>query len=442
VVRTANGERRTANGERRTANGFGRGYNPAVTSATRTVGRNAAVQIAGRAASALLGLALAAALTRGLDVAGYGTLSTALAVLGMLAVLHDFGTTPIAVRTIARDPEEAEPLLGAIADARMRLAAPLAGLGVLALLAAGERGAFLWWALGTFATILAVRGLELVDVALQVAQRMGRSVVATLSGRTVHLALVAILLAASIREPGPLLLATTGGVILSALLRLRFARPWHRLRVRRDDERTLAFLREAMPAGVAAVLMAIYLHVDAPIVRGLAGAREAALYNAPYRLCLLGAGLPGLVMVSASPVLAARWASDRAGFRRGVRKLLGLSVAIGLPAAGGIALAAPALLRVLFGGEYAGAAPTLRWLGLAAALTGPGTVVTAALIAADRAGTTARLAAVALAGNVVLDVVLVSRLGGVGAAIATVATEGVVAVGGTVLLLRVARGEA
>jgi O-antigen/teichoic acid export membrane protein len=410
-----------------------------VSDATRIVGRNTAVQILGRAAAAGLGLALAAVLTRALSLDGYGSLSTALAVLGILAVVHDAGAVPIAVRRVARDADEAGPLLGSLLTARLAAAAPLALVGVAVLLAAGERGPFLLWALAAFALVLVARAAEIVDVALRVAQRLGRSVVANLAGRSGNLALVLLLAAAGAHAPGPFLLAAAGGVVLSAGLRVALARPWHRLRPRRDVPRLRVFLREALPAGAASILMVAYLQVDAPIVRGIAGAREAALLNAPYRFFVLGASLPGMVMVSASPILAKRFPSDRPGFRRAVRRLLIAGTAVALPLAAGVALAAPALLRVVFGPAYEVAAPTLVWLSFAAAAAVPGTVATAALIAADRAGVTAGLAALALVANVGLDLVLVPVHGGEGAAVATLVAEGFVALGGVLLLARAGR---
>jgi O-antigen/teichoic acid export membrane protein len=409
-----------------------------VTGATLTVGRNAAVQILGRAAAAILGLGLAALLTRSLGFEGYGSLSTALAVLGLLAVLHDLGVSPIAVRTLSRQPERSARLLGSLIRLRLATAVPLAAAGVAVLAAVGEGRAFLAWVAPVLVLILLVRSVEIVDVSLQVAQRLGRSVGAALSGRAVHLAVVAVLAAAGIGRAGPMLAASAAGVLASASLRVRLARPWVRPDLGAGIGEARGFLREAVPSAVAAILMAGYMHADAVLVRGLAGAREAALYNAPYRLFALGAGLPGMVMIAAAPVLAARWTEDRGGFRRSVRKLLLAAGLAGPAVAAGVALLAEPLLDLLFGPGYGAAARTLRWLAFAAAFTGAGTVATAALLTANRAAWTARLAALALVTNVGLDLLLVPRMGGEGAAIATLAAEGLVALLGTALLLRAA----
>jgi O-antigen/teichoic acid export membrane protein len=407
-----------------------------VTNATQTVGRNAAVQVAGRAAAAVLGLALAAVLTRALGVEEFGSLSTALAVLGILAVLHDLGTTTIASRTLARDADAAEPVLGSLVVLRLGAAVPLALVGAFALWCARESGAFLWWAAAVYAVVLAGRAIESVDVVLQVAQKMGRSVAANLAGRSAHLVGVLALWGAGVCRPGPMLAAAAIGVIASCTLRVGLVRPWFRLRLRWVRSRLAPFLREAAPTGLAAVLMVLYLHADALLVRGISGAREAAFYNAPYRLFLLGAGLTGMVMLSAAPILSARWTADRNGFRRGVHKLLLISIPAALAVAGLVALTARPLLGLLFGADYEAAAPTLVWLAFAAAATAPGTIATSALISANRAGWAAGLAAAALLGNVGLDILLVPGMGGRGAAVATFATEILVAVGGCIALRR------
>jgi O-antigen/teichoic acid export membrane protein len=415
-------------------------YNPTVPSTTRTVGRNVATQIAGRAGGAALGLALTAVLTRALTLDGYGSLSTALAVLGLVAVAHELGATPVASRALARDPGAAGPLLGTVAAARAVAAVPLAGAGAVALVAAGEGTGFALAAGGAIVLVLLGRSFESVDVVFHVAQRMARSVAASLAGRAGFLGAALGLAGAGIRRPDPYLAAAVAGTAVSAVLRLRLAGPLLASPLRFAAGRLRSLLREAAPTATAGILMAGYLHADALVVRGLRGAREAALYNAPYRLFVLGAGLAGMVMVSAAPVLSARWIEDRAGFRRGVARLLGLGVLVAAPVAAIVAWQARPLLGALFGLGYEEAAGTLALLAVAAAAAAAGTVATSALICADRAIWTARLAGVALVVNVGLDLALVPSMGGRGAAVATLVTEALVAVLAVGVLARVVGG--
>jgi O-antigen/teichoic acid export membrane protein len=269
---------------------------------------------------------------------------------------------------------------------------------------------------------------------------MDRSVAANLLGRTATIGVALGLLGLGVVGPGPLLLAWALGTAISATIRRRLARPWVTLVPRLVPGRLGPLLRDAAPAGLAALLMAGYLAADAVVVRGLAGPREAALYNAPYRLFALGAGLAGMVMVSASPVLSARWTGDRPAFRRGLVRLLTAGTLAAVPVAVGVTLAAAPILRLLFGAGYAGASATLGLLAFAAAATVPGTIATSALICADRAAWTARLAAAALVTNLVLDLALVPSLGGRGAAVATLTTEVLVAAGAVLVIARAGRG--
>ena len=362
-----------------------------------------------------------------------------MAALGMVAVFHDFGFERIASRRIARRPEERDALIGRLAAVRLALAPVLALVAVAALAASGERGALLVWAAGAITAALALRALESVDVVLQVEQRMGRSVVASRAGGLAQLATNVALAALGVTAPGPYLVALALGSAVSATLRLRAVRPYLALRLRWDPTAVRAFFREAWPVGIMAALMALYLHVDMLLVRAIAGPHETGRYGAAYRLFLFAASVPGLVMVSMAPVLSARWVSDRAAFRGGALRTVRTMTTIAIPAAGVGMLVASPVLALLFGERYAGAAPALRWLAVAAAATWPATVAIGALIAADRERAGIRLAAVALGLNVGLDLALIPAFGATGAAVATAATETVVAVAAIALLVAATR---
>jgi len=93
-----------------------------------------------------------------------------------------------------------------------------------------------------------------------------------------------------------------------------------------------------------------------------------------------------------------------------------------LPAAAGLILVAEPMVRLVFGSEYTGAAPVVQLLALYAVLHAVSSLVSNGLDYLGRARERAIIKTVTSVLNVVLNVILIPRIGVVGAAAATVVT--------------------
>jgi O-antigen/teichoic acid export membrane protein len=131
--------------------------------------------------------------------------------------------------------------------------------------------------------------------------------------------------------------------------------------------------------------------------------------------------VPSAIGAGAMPALTREALS---GTGDAVRRRTVATVAfLGAPAAAGAALVAPGLLRLIFGADYAEAAPSLRVLALAVLPLFLNGILVSALIATGRGQWLPRLTAVRVGLAAALAFLLVPRFGGLGAAWGFMASE-------------------
>ncbi len=105
-----------------------------------------------------------------------------------------------------------------------------------------------------------------------------------------------------------------------------------------------------------------------------------------------------------------------------------------IPAAAGLILVAEPMIELLFGTEYLGAVPVLQILSVYAVLLSVNLVISTGLDYLGRARTRAILKGVTSIMNVGLNIILIPQLGVVGAAVATVITYSLYALGNTYIV--------
>lgn len=176
-------------------------------------------------------------------------------------------------------------------------------------------------------------------------------------------------------------------------------------------------LRYGLPAHVGAL-------ADLPIRRFdtlMLGATRTAAELGIYTAAVNGAEVMFYLPTAVSAVLLPAAASMDAGAARALtRKVLMIVVAATTLAAAFVFLAAPLLVRVLFGPEFSDSVLPLRILAVALIGTSMRIVLRSALLSQRRQGLSSAMAVVTLVAIVVLDVVLIPRYGAAGAAAASV----------------------
>lgn len=389
-------------------------------------GRSQVVLAGGYAARLLLGLLATALLGRWLAPAAFGFYTLVASLCFLAHMLLDLGTGPLIVAEAARSPERELPLLEGVWWLRRAgawgLAAAAAGGAVM--LPAGPRRLVL---LGLAATLL-LMPQRVLSASLALRQRLlGQNLAGILlqAGVAAGVACLHVL-----GVPGPhfawLVLGREAlAAIFTRVLGLRALASTPRPGLR---GRALGpFVRRALPQAGAVLMSAATFHVDVLLVRWLRGEAELGAYGAAFRPVNPLILLPGLLCAPLIPVLAktaSKSAEEHAELVRGaLRPLLGLGA---LGAAGLLALA-PDLVLLLYGGSFhggaLGAAPALRWMGLALGCVFAAAPVTTALLASGDTRALLRLGLLVLLVNVAGNLALVPVLGFTAAAATTACSE-------------------
>lgn len=406
-----------------------------------TLARGGALNLIGAAAHGVLGFAFVLVVTRSLGLGRAGALLEAVALFTIVAKTAQLGTDVGLVRFVARSLA-----LRRVGDLRTHLAvalAPVAALGVFLavglwagaaplsrLLASPEHA-------GELATLIRFMSplvpLLAANLALEGAVRgfgtMVPSVVVDKIARPLLQPALVLAVAAAHLGVAPLALAWAGPLAASAI----FLGLWVAILLRRAERAVSttgaasarpaeSFWAFTAPRALAGVFAVVILWLDTLLVGALESAEAAAIYAACTRFAVLGSLVALALTHAIEPQLTALLAG---GHDRRVGQLYqsatGLVMAVAWPLYLILALAAPVLVGV-FGPGYASGSSALTVLalaGLAATASGPVDVM---LLMAGRSRLTLLTTGAALVVNVVLNLVLIPRLGITGAGAAWAAS--------------------
>lgn len=375
-----------------------------------------------------VGLVLAAAtsvfLLRGLGVEDFGRYATVAAIVGIVSTLTDAGLTAVGSRELALLPRGAdrEAVLRVLVALRLLLSVAAILLAALFAVLAGYERVIVEGVLLAGLGVLLVNVQATALLPLSVELRLG-----VVTGFEVLKQALTLVGVAALAVAGASLLpyfavqALLGATVLVLTPpMLGGLRP---LLPRLDRGAALSLLREALPLAIAIAMNVLYLRLLVILVSLLQGETETGLYGAAFRVFEMLLVLPGIVLGVALPLLSVAGAEDLSRLRYALQRLAEVSLLAGL----GLALAATALaapaLELLYGAEYAGAAPMLHVQAWALVPLFLGQVALLALVALRRQRAVALANAGAVALVLALGLILVPRWGGEGAASAGVATE-------------------
>ena len=236
---------------------------------------------------------------------------------------------------------------------------------------------------------------------------------------------------------------------LTALLALVvIGRKTHLRRLRFDRRFLLVILKKSAPFALLVLLMASYNRIDPILLRRLAGDADAGVYAGAFRLLDALTMVCYLVSVPLLPVF-----SKILGKEAGERKRQGLQpttsdlqdslrlvfwplMLFTVGAAVACSLLAEPLMRILYHGNYAPYVPVFRVVIFGLIPIGLTYIFGTLLTAGGRLRQLNLLAAVTLVLNVVVNLVMIPRLGAVGSAWASLSAQSFMALTQLVLAVR------
>jgi O-antigen/teichoic acid export membrane protein len=327
--------------------------------------RGGVVRGAGYVLSTLIALVGVALITRHLGVVDFGRFQTVMSLITMVATVTDAGMATLGLREYAqRTGEERERLMRSLLG--LRLGLTLAGVVIATLIALalgydwelllGTALAGLGVAFTVIQTTLTIPlGVALRNVALTVLDLLRQ--VLTVAGYALLVGMgagVAAFLGVTV-PVGVVLVVVAAFVVREAVpLRPSFdLRAWG------------AMLRTAAAFAMATAVGTIYLYTSQVLTAGVTDGRETGLFSASFRVFVVVASVSGLLVTVAFPLLSRAARDDRERLAYALHRLFDTTTVLGLGAAIGLVVGAPAIIDVMAGSGFRDAVPTLRIQGAA-----------------------------------------------------------------------------
>jgi len=398
--------------------------------------RNASWLLLAQAISRAVGFAYALVLARFLGGAGFGQYSVIFTVIGFFSVVAEGGITTLIMRDVARNKETARSYMsiGLVLSLGLGLIAYLTLMGAVALLRYPK----------DMSRLIMLAGISLI--------------MNSISGVFISLfnafermkipALLSIVTSLTTSANGILLLlngfglkATVYAAIMASLVQLLIS---GYITVKTIALPSLSFLTskgmghlfsEALPYGLRAFLSIIYFKIDIVILSKMTRFGEVGNYSAAYKILevlFAGIGIANLVLF---PLTSSLHLSSKENLRLLFEKYTLYTLVLSLPGLAMLIYFSKEALTFLYGAPFEGATSILRLLIVALAIMYANAPLSNLVLSSDMQRRVLALSVLTAGSNVLLNLLLVYRLGAEGAALATIGSELVT----TILFYRLVR---
>jgi O-antigen/teichoic acid export membrane protein len=397
--------------------------------AGRLVVRGGALRVGGFVAGLGASLVGAALVTRHLGPEDYGRYQTVVALVTIVQAVTDLGMATLGQREYAqRTGADRERFIRMLLG--MRLA--LTSAGILLAMAVS-------WALGYDSQMILGAGLlgvgllfavlySTLSIPLSNDLRMG-AVTGLDVARQVGVAALFVVLVALGSGVVGFLAATIPvhlALVFAALVLVRGRVP---LRPTFDRRAWLALVRPTVTFALATAVGSLYVYAALVLTSLVSTKYETGLFGASFRVYLIAASVPGVLVTTAFPLLSRAARDDRVRLRYATQRLFEGTAALGGAALITCVLGAAPIIAVVAGAKYDGAIPVLRIQGAALALTFVISTWGFTLLAMHRHREMIRANAVALVISAVTVLLLAHSHGAQGAAFGTLLGEAWLAFG-------------
>jgi PST family polysaccharide transporter len=375
-----------------------------------------------------VGLVINVQLTNYIGTAGNGLFNYAVMFVGMFYPLVTLGMDTIVVRELVNHPENKETILGT--DLILRLCggafcfvvSPL----LLWFLRPGEISLF-YMVLLQLSTIFFL-AFDVIELYYQSYIKSKYTVYARNTGFIISAVYKIVLLVQGATLPwfaAALTLETFLGVVLQYYF---FAKQGHRVFTWKWDW-TLGkkLLREGYPLMLSGFVVLIYMRIDVVMIGQIAGDAEAGIYAAAFRISEIWFFIPYAIINSVIPSLVRSFQTDKALYFRQYQRLYDLLIWFSIIMGIGLALGSHFIIALLYKPEFAAAANILIvhvWCGLFVAIN---TASSYHFTYEKQTRITLFKTGIGAATNVALNLLLIPKIGGIGAAWATIISYFIVA---------------
>jgi O-antigen/teichoic acid export membrane protein len=390
-----------------------------------SIKRNAIFSLAAQLTSAAFTACLVVVLARRLGSDGYGLYTLALGIVGLVLLPSDFGVSNSVARYVAEHRGQPDRVHSVLADGlRLKLLGSLVVACLLAALAGPIASAYgisgLAWPIRAIALCLFGQSMMMIGAVFTAIGRIDLQLRTAIVESSIEVTTSIGLVLAGAGATGAAFGRAVGylcGAVATLVLLARTLGPGI---VPRTARFGVDARRIARYAGVLLIIDGAYTaftQTDVLIIGAYLGARSVGLFSAPLKLTVLLAYPGSAVAFGVAPrIVRDRVSGPNVGaFAMGLRILL---ISQGVITAFVLGWA-PLIVKVALGAQFRESASVLRWLAPYIFMSGFGALVS---ISANYLGQAPRRVPIAIGTllvNLVIDLVLVPRIGVIAGAIGT-----------------------
>lgn len=386
--------------------------------------------LAERVVRGVVALTVTVAVARYLGPAQFGTLSFALSFVLLFASFQRLGLAGIVIHELVRNPARHGEIVGSVFF--LRLVGGIVALGVVLLASAVfEIGDSLTRiALGIFSMAMLFGAFDATELWLQSELRARNASIAKSAAVLIAAAISGILVVVGAPVLAFVLAAALEYVLVGLALGVAYLGLGQSPARWRPSLETMAeLLDRSWPLFVSGAFAAVNLRVDQVMLQAFSGPEAVGTYAAAARLSELWYFLPTALATSIFPALILARQRSGAEYRAGLQAAYDLVLWVAIPVAAVVSWQSHTIIDLLYGPQFVESASILSihvWAGPFMFL---GAVLSKWLIAENLLRFSMYRHGAAALINVLLNLLLIPRLGGLGAAISTLLSYGVAAVG-------------
>lgn len=365
---------------------------------------------------------------RYLGPARFGQLNFAIAFVALFGTVTTLGLEQIVIRDLVHRPEEANEILGTTLVLRLTAGVAAAALSVLAvhLLQPSDTESLLLVAI--LSSTLLFQAFDTIDSLFQSQVRSKLTVWAKNSAFLIFAAIKILL----IRHKAPLswFAIATAGEIAAGAMGLILVHRIVRGRLRAwtiSRSRAAMLLRQSWPLIFSGLAIMVYMRLDTIMLKMMSGDTAVGVYSAAVRVSEVWYFIPSAIVSSVSPaIMLAK--DDPLLFHNRLRRLFALMTIVSYSIGTLVAVFSPLIIRMLYSASYSAAAPILSVHIWASIFVFLGVAQTPWDVTHNLMKLSLYRTSLGAVLNVAINLVLIPRLGAMGAAIATVISYAIASV--------------
>jgi len=367
-----------------------------------------------------LGLLVGLWVARYLGPEQFGIFNYATAFITIFSVIASMGLETSVVRDLVRNPENAPEILGTTFVLRLLGAVTAYGAACATIWIMHPQDPVTVWAVAILGAGMIFQATDTIDLWFQAKVRAKFTVIAKSAAFfALSLAKVALIL-----NGAPLLAFVWAGLTELALGMAALCLSYHiaggEFRAWRfSTAQAIAQLKDGWPLVLSAFSVIIYMKIDQVMLGGMRGNAEVGIYSAAVRLSEVWYFIPTAIATSVYPTIVASKEVDEGLYLNRIQMLYDYTVWIFLIIAAPISLLSGPLVTLLFGPDY-------REAGIILAIHIWSSIFVSLGVARGKWLVTEGLMRFAMLtqmmgciSNILLNLLLIPKMGGTGAAIAT-----------------------